>query len=56
MNPIRVVQRATRTAAAQRVRPDKDRHWASVAGDRNFFTILDTGQQFGQRSPRLRGG
>jgi len=54
MNPVRILQCGMRTAAVQHVRPDKDGHWPAVAGNRDFFPVLDAGQQLRQRSPCLR--
>ena len=51
MDPPRVLQCGIRPAAAQRIGTDQDSHRTAVPGDRDFLTLLDAGQQFGERGP-----
>ncbi len=53
MDPRRLIQRDTCPPTAQCVGPDKNSHRPIVPGDRDFLTILNAGQQLGERSPGL---
>jgi hypothetical protein len=53
VDPCSHVQGCLGTTAAQCVRADEDGHWPTMAGDRDFLTMLYSGEQLWQRSPSL---